>query len=565
MIKKINKLFSLSKINIKSSFQNPYLFDKKTGKINKKSVFLWLIIIIMMFLSYISFDIVQVLEAFNQPTIFLNFIFLLLFIVMIFQLLLASSNVYFFSKDFESLLPLPIKSEELMISKFNTLLINMYFTEFVFALFPLITYGFATYAGILYYIDICIILLVFPILPILIVSIFTMIFIKIFKFIKKPEILQMLIIFIFIFVFTIFCFKIINISINKSINNQVDNIEISQEVVLQGISNFNNKIYNINNYFLEINPTIKLLNNYNNINSLINILKIILIDVIFFAIFIFIGERYYLKNILKNNIVYIKKIKKMYNNKKIKKSNKVKSYIKKEIKLIINNHVYFIQCIMPVIIIMVTIILSVFFALPDITNFIEKEFNIRESSLDLGFIGIVLGLIQIFMTISNISISSISREGRDAIYMKALPIDYYKQYIYKAIPQIILNEIFIVIILIFIRLVFYMFNFVNLLLTFILSSLINVLNSNLMVLVDLYRPNLKWKEYYEAISQNNNKLFQYVLTIIIILALVYFKNTFSDFKLEIACILIMSVIITIIFILNFIVKKNIRKLYKNVK
>ena len=178
MIKKINKLFSLSKINIKSSFQNPYLFDKKTGKINKKSVFLWLIIIIMMFLSYISFDIVQVLEAFNQPTIFLNFIFLLLFIVMIFQLLLASSNVYFFSKDFESLLPLPIKSEELMISKFNTLLINMYFTEFVFALFPLITYGFATYAGILYYIDICIILLVFPILPILIVSIFTMIFKK---------------------------------------------------------------------------------------------------------------------------------------------------------------------------------------------------------------------------------------------------------------------------------------------------------------------------------------------------------------------------------------------------
>lgn len=561
MIKKISKLFSLSKINIKSSFQNPYLFDKKTGKINKRSIFIWLILILMIFFSYISFDIVQALVGINQPTIFLNLILLLLFIIMTFQLLLASSNVYFFSKDFESLLPLPIKSEELLISKFNTLLMNMYFTEFVFVLFPLITYGFVTYSSILYYIELFIVLLIFPILPILIVSIFTMFFIKIFKFIKKPEILQMIIIIIFIFMFAIFSFKIAN----NAINNSENITEISEEAVLQVISNFNNKIYNINSYFLGINPVVGILDNYNNVNSIVNILEILLINCICFVLFIFIGNKYYLKNILKNNIVYIKRTSKRHNNKKLKRSSKVKSYIMKEIKLIKNNHVYFLQCIMPLIIIMIVILVITFFKLSNIRNFIEIELKGQEISLDLGGIGLILGLIQIIMTISNISITSISREGISACYIKSLPIDFYKQYIYKTIPQIIVNAILIFIILIVVKLAIPIFSFMNLLLIFILANLLNVLNSDLMVFVDLYRPNLNWKEYYEAVSQNNNKLFQYVLTIVIILALVYFKDTFSDLKLEIACILIMAVLMFIIFIINIIVKKNIKKLFRNIR
>ena len=308
-----------------------------------------------------------------------------------------------------------------------------------------------------------------------------------------------------------------------------------------------------------------MLDNYNNINSIINLLKIILIDAIFLILFIFIGKKYYLKNILKNNIVYIKKMNKKYNKKILKKSSKAKSYIMKEIKLIKNNHVYFMQCVMPTIILMVAIVIISFFAIPNIRSFIENELDIGQVPIDLSFVGLILGLIQIILTISNISITSISREGINAKYMKSLPIDFYKQYIYKTIPQIILNEIFIVVILVFVKLIFPIFSFVQLLLIFILANLINVLNSDLMVLVDLYRPNLKWKEYYEAISQNNNKLFQYVLTIIIILSLVYFKKTYSNLKLEMACFIIMAIIIFIIIIINFIVKKNIKKLYRNVE
>ena len=71
----------------------------------------------MVALSYLSYMIVDELVKIGQPTLFLNFFFLIIMIIMIFQVILASTNVYFFSRDLEVLLPLPIKTEELLISK----------------------------------------------------------------------------------------------------------------------------------------------------------------------------------------------------------------------------------------------------------------------------------------------------------------------------------------------------------------------------------------------------------------------------------------------------------------
>ncbi len=164
---------------------------------------------------------------------------------------------------------------------------------------------------------------------------------------------------------------------------------------------------------------------------------------------------------------------------------------------------------------------------------------------------------------SNISISSISREGKDAIYMKFIPVDFYKQFLYKSMPQIFVNIIIIFMVLILVKLIFPNFNFIYLIFLFILANLLNILNSNLMVLVDFYKPNLNWNADYEAIK-NNNKLFQYVLTIIIILLLIYFHKIFFDINLNLACILIILILIILILIINKIIKININKIFKKI-
>ena len=205
-------------------------------------------------------------------------------------------------------------------------------------------------------------------------------------------------------------------------------------------------------------------------------------------------------------------------------------------------------------------------ALPNIrtiltTDILGEKIKI---SVDLSVICLILGIIQLVFSLSSISISAISREGKNAIFMKIIPIDFYKQFLYKSVPQIFINMILIFIILIFIKLIFPGFNFIYLIFLFILANLLNILNSNLMVLVDLYRPNLNWSADYEAIKNSNNKLFQYVLTILIILLLIYLCNIFSGINLNFACILMILILIIFILILNKIIKININKLIKKI-
>lgn len=358
----IRNIFNLTKIFFKNSFQNPYIIDKKTNKINKRSIFVWLIIIVMIAITYFSFEIIKMLVGINKPTIFLSILFLILDIVMAFQIILSSTNIYFFSKDLDMILPLPIKAEELLIAKFNTILINLYFTELIFAIFPLTIYGILTNSGIIYYFYTIIILLIFPILINLIVSIIMMFFIKLSKFIKNKDIFQIIITLIFISLVCLLEFKVFNNVIGKIDNN----LNIENQQIIEGISNFNTKLENINKYFLIINPTIKILNNYNKLISIIYLLKIILINLIFLILFIFIGKRYYLKNILNNNNFYIKKINKINIEKKSKKISIKKSYLKKEFKLLFRNPIFFIQCIFPTLILVISLTIIILICLPNL-------------------------------------------------------------------------------------------------------------------------------------------------------------------------------------------------------
>ena len=562
MNKKIKNIFNLTKIFFKNSFQNPYIIDPKTNKINKKSIFVWLILIVMVGISFLSYEVINELVKVGQPILFLNIFFLLFMMIIIFQIILASTNVYFFSKDLEVLLPLPLKSEELLISKFNTIVVNLYFSELIFAFFPLIIYGICTYAGIIYYVYLFLILLIFPILPTLFISIITMFFMKLSKFIKNKDAFQIIITLIFIFIMFGVEFKLGSTIINKFDNNS----NINTEEVVETFNQFNEKIKNVYKYFLEINPTIEIIKNYNKLNSIFNLLKIIFIDLLFLILFIFIGKKYYLKNILKNNNnYYLNKIQKNNFQKKCKKITIKKSYIKKEFKLLFKNPTFFMQCIFPIFILIISLIIITIFTFPNLKAILTSDIlgDEIDFSIDLNVICLVLGIIQFIFTISNVSITSISREGKNANYMKFIPVSFYKQFIYKSIPQIIINMFLTLIILILLKVILPEFNLIYLFLIFIIANLFNIINSELMVVVDLYKPNLNWKADYEAIK-NNNKLFQYVLTILIILILIYFNKIFDKLNLIISCLLIILILIILIFIINIIIKININKLFKKI-
>lgn len=566
MIKnKLKKIIDLTKIFLKDSYQNMNLINKEKNKINKKSVYVWGIVIICLALFYISNEIISKLRSIGQESIFLNIYFLILTVLIIFQTILVCTNIFYFSKDIEFILPLPIKSEELLIAKFCTLVCTLYISEIIFGIIPISMYGILTNATFLFFIYEFLIFATFPIFLAIGVSIIMMFVMKISKFIKNKDLFQVIITLLLLIVMFLIEYKCIG-SIFLDYNQS--DITTEQQQIIERIEEFNNRIKISNKYFLVVNPSIKILEK-NDFKSILELIKIILIDIISFGIFIFIGKITYLKDILKNT-AYLKnnKNKKINLYKKSKKKNIGKSYMIKEFKSLFRNPMFFMQCVYPVLIFLVTIIIMSVILVPKLEElFNNEEFikSIGSLSFDLSVVYLILGGIQILFMMSITSLTAISREGKQAIVMKYLPISYYKQFIYKGIPQIFINMISIIVILSLVFICIPSINVLTKIIMFILAILLNIINSYSMLIVDLIRPKLEWDTEYEVFKQNNNKIFQYAFSVIIILLLMYFNNIFKDVEINTALMITTLILLILIILILFIVKKIENKLLNKIK
>ena len=340
---KLKNIINLSKIFIIQN-NNFNLINKEKNKINIRSPLLWAIIILFIGLSYISYEVINYLIKIGKPEIFLNGYFLFNAILIIMQTIILATNIFYYSKNMENILYMPFKPREILLAKFNTLVSIIYGTELIFALLPFIIYGIYTNMGILYFINLIISLIIFPIFILLIISSFMMILMKIIKLFKNKDLMQLIISFIAILILFIF----INFGIKYIINDigNTDTIEQTRNM----LNLINEKIININNYFIVINPITNLLIEKNIFKIIFYLIKLILINLIGLIIFIFFGNKIYLKQLLKNNY-YEKnnKNKKINLKNKLKKNNKNIAYIKKEIKNIFKNPAFFLQQIYPII------------------------------------------------------------------------------------------------------------------------------------------------------------------------------------------------------------------------
>ncbi len=566
MIKnKLKKIIDLTKIFLKDSYKNMNLINKEKNKINKKSVYVWGIVIICLALFYISNEIISKLRSIGQESIFLNIYFLILTVLIIFQTILVCTNIFYFSKDIEFILPLPIKSEELLIAKFCTLVCTLYISEIIFGIIPISMYGILTNATFLFFIYEFLIFATFPIFLAIGVSIIMMFVMKISKFIKNKDLFQVIITLLLLIVMFLIEYKCIG-SIFLDYNQS--DITTEQQQIIERIEEFNNRIKISNKYFLVVNPSIKILEK-NDFKSILELIKIILIDIISFGIFIFIGKITYLKDILKNT-AYLKnnKNKKINLYKKSKRKNIGKSYMIKEFKGLFRNPMFFMQCVYPVLIFLVTIIIMSVILVPKLEELFNNEKFIKSIgslSFDLSVVYLILGGIQILFMMSITSLTAISREGKQAIVMKYLPISYYKQFIYKGIPQIFINMISIIVILSLVFICIPSINVLTKIIMFILAILLNIINSYSMLIVDLIRPKLEWDTEYEVFKQNNNKIFQYAFSVIIILLLMYFNNIFKDVEINTALMITALILLILIILILFIVKKIENKLLNKIK
>ena len=557
MREKIKNIFNLSKIFIKENENKIRLINNR--KIDKTSGMFWIYIILLFGIIYISSEVVSYIINLGKPEIFLSGFLLFLNILILIRTTIVSINVLYFSKDIENILHLPIKPLEILIAKFMTILLMTYELETIFGLIPLLLYGIYAHMTLMFFVNLFILLIIFPIFATIIISIITMFLMKTIKLFRNKDIMQSIITFALVFVIMIF--------INFIFNNIFNNIEDIKTNKIQALEELNNKITDINKYFITIEPSREILQNTNLIKILFNYFKIIIISLISFLLFIFIGNKLYLKQLLKANFYYKKK-----KNKKIKLNNKKNSireaYIKKEIKMLYKNPIFFIQSIYPVIILTIIICVLLIFFVPQIRIVLQgEEYKdiIKDLKFDIEAVCIIIGAIQVVCLFNYTSITAISREGKNAYIMKYLPISLYKQIIYKSVPQILLNTICSIGILVTISVLIPEIALKYIFMMGIISILLIVINSLILVLIDLVMPKLEWDAEYEILKSSNNKLLQYALIVFNILFLIFINKLFNNHNLDKSLYAFMGGVTGILIIINYIIWKFRSKLFKKIK
>lgn len=535
------KIKALTKIFVKDFYQNTNLVNKETGKLNTKSLYFWMLIIVFIGMMYLSNKAIHFCISIGSPEMFVNFYLLFLVILLMFQTVLISVNIFFFSKDLEYIISLPIKPKEILISKFSTILFMAYATELIFALIPLTLYGLSNYTGFDYFICMILLLLLLPIFFIAIISIFTLIITKICDFIKNKNILQNIVSLILI---------ILLIFVENNIIGNIKNLQDTNYI----ISSF-----------------IKILTGINFVDKLKSISMLIGADIILLSIFILLGQRLYLKTLLKCLTITKRNLKfaeKRDVKIKEKKSNVGKEYIKKEFKMLFRQPIFFVQTVLPVIMVLITVVMIANIIIPIIDSAIENDRTIKQALSSMEFssemVCVILGVLQCLFSVPNISLTAISREGKNAIFMKYIPISYYKQFLYKNVIQVILNSIVSIALLTAIYIYIPKIGIENIILIFVISMFINLINSYLMLLLDLKKPYLNWNSEHSVVKRNDNKSYQYALTIIMILIYMYLSNIFKEINVTETLIIEIIIFMTIFIIIDRIVKRKSNKLFDKI-
>ena len=98
-------------------------------------------------------------------------------------------SAFYFSRDLEMLIPLPLRPSEVMLSKFTVIMINEYLTVAAVVLPVVITFGVMARWGVGYWVNAILVYLALPIIPLAVVSVLVVAMMRFINVSRKKDIL----------------------------------------------------------------------------------------------------------------------------------------------------------------------------------------------------------------------------------------------------------------------------------------------------------------------------------------------------------------------------------------
>lgn len=536
-------VFLLTKVLMKSSkAQN----DSKGSKFKKYFLILFAFAYLMGFMGYTSYETINALVTFKIEYLFIKLMLMGMFTFFIMQTIIASLNVLFFSKDIETLLPLPIKPNKIVMAKMNTLIISEYLTGLMILAPALVVYGYTLKLGISYYILAICAFLLLPIIPVIIMSFVVSAIMKMTNIIRNKNIVQYLSILLTLIL--VFAIEMLSGSTNENVSSQD---------IANSVTSINSVFNEYSVLYIPVKPIYEMIINHNNINGIYNLGMITVVSCVIYLI----GS-----NIISN--IYLKVVTSLNKTSKKKKSGAIeykkdtvrKTFLKRDFKIIYRNPNFLLQCLIMPFLMTSVIASSVAMSIKDIPL---QDIEFIKGYINEGYpLAIMIGIIGVLYTFNFISITAYSRDGQNAKVLKYLPVSFDKQIKYKTLLGFYINLVLMIIVLIGIKILVPTLSIVNLLILAFIGTLINIFNNYLGILLDLKNPKLNWTSEQAVVKQNLNMFVQMGLLSIQIGAIIYLGYKLQN--LNKIAIIVTITYIALLLLLKVYIKNNAKKLYSRI-
>ncbi len=492
------KLLSLSTAMLKNTFS---LVDQgRKRKTNRWiSIGFTLILVVALLPTVASFfmltsDGIELLLPLNQEGVILGLLLNAVPLLIFFFALFLVPAIYYFSKDIETLLALPLRPYEILGSKLFVSLIYEYLTISFFFVPVIAAYMYIMQPAVGFYLFSILLFLTLPLVPLIFASVIMMVIMWLVPFAKNRDFFNMI-------------SGFLALGVGLWVNMQVGGLEsITEGQLVAFLVEGNNSLLQT---FKFIFPNIPFALNALLQGSVVDALIYLAITSAIVLGFLSLGQLLYFRGIIGiNETSSSRKILSEANLTRSTRSSKaIVSYTIKELKLLFKTPIYLLNCVS------INFLLPILF-LPlftmssgaeDIQAILAMiDFNSPTTITVAIGLGIAVGLTM--GSINMISATAISREGQFFYFMKMIPMSYRDQLNAKAASGIILSLSGILFTIIFagsyLKLPFYLI-FILLFFAIMATLFINYIS----LLVDVLRPKLVWESEQAAVKQNMNFLF----------------------------------------------------------
>lgn len=422
-------------------------------------------------MSYDSF------KAINQDGYLLSLILLLGSLTTLLMGIYTVLNVFFFSEDIEILMPMPFKMSEIMLGKFIVTLINMYVYTIIIVV-PLMAYGVVSKAGFLYYIFAIVVIIANPILPLMLCLLISLIIMRFTNLSKHKDMFRTI-------------SGVISIAFIVGINFFA-NRGPSHEEMTSLISKNNGLMDGINGIFFTNTLGANALIYSGGLKGILSlIILVVSLAILVYALY-YIGDKLYYKSVV-GMAESVGKRKNILEEDKdyIKEKSPMVTLAVKDIKMIFRTPTFFMNCI--VMLLYFPLIMGVAFIGNDFSEFVG---NVNSNMIISG----TMLVIAFSIVGGSAATTCLSREGKNLIVSKYIPVSYKTQIKSKILSSSVINCIALlmgVAILIYIK---------ASAVTFIMSLIIQVLTiimvSVVGVFLDYSSPSINWEDEKALFNKN---------------------------------------------------------------